>query len=131
MKEQEYQRDAIDPSAVRNEQAVAYLHRVVNSDGEFDQALSFSRDSFPLERVTGYKKVSVQTLVLAQEREEIELAFEDFAEERGFPLDCHFFNERWSQNYYESQDTQLAWDIFRAGAEAAIAKAMGEINEQR
>src|SRR3546814_10877641 len=43
---------------------VAGLHEVVQGDGEPDQALSFTEDSFPLEGVAGYRKVSRQPLVL-------------------------------------------------------------------
>jgi len=42
---------------------VAWLHEVAADDGEPDQALSFSRNSFPLEGVAGYRTVSVRPLV--------------------------------------------------------------------
>lgn len=44
---------------------VAFLHEIVSSDGdgETDSALSFSRDSFPLDTVTGYRSIGVRPLI--------------------------------------------------------------------
>ncbi len=36
---------------------VAFLHTVTQDDGESDQALSFSRDSFPFAGVGGFRSV--------------------------------------------------------------------------
>lgn len=44
---------------------VAFLHSVASDDGELDHALSFTADSFPLEGVAGYRKISVQPLYTA------------------------------------------------------------------
>lgn len=43
-------------------EAVAWLHDVVQDDGENDQALSFSPDSFPLEGVGGFKSTRARPL---------------------------------------------------------------------
>jgi len=37
---------------------VAWLHTVTQDDGETDQALSFSPDSFPFDGIAGYRSVS-------------------------------------------------------------------------
>ena len=44
---------------------VAWLHDVVQSDGEQDQALSFSPDSFPLKGVGGFESIKSTPLFLA------------------------------------------------------------------
>lgn len=54
-------------SLAQPKQTVAFLHEVVASDGEPDQALSFSPDNFPLQGVGGFKSVSVKSLVLASD----------------------------------------------------------------
>ena len=46
-------------------EAVAWLHDVVQSDGEQDQALSFSPDSFPLKGVGGFESIKSTPLFLA------------------------------------------------------------------
>lgn len=51
---------------------VAWLHTVVADDGEPDQALSFSPDSFPLEGVAGYRKVSCQPLYAAPAQQAVD-----------------------------------------------------------
>lgn len=45
--------------------ADAWLHTVVQDDGEQDQALSFSPDSFPLEGVGGFKSIASEPLYRA------------------------------------------------------------------
>jgi hypothetical protein len=44
---------------------VAWLHDVVQDDGEPDQALSFFSDSFPLENVGGFRSVGCKPLYTA------------------------------------------------------------------
>ncbi|MDE3021641.1 MAG: hypothetical protein KGI54_07250 [Pseudomonadota bacterium] len=44
----------------------AYLHTVVQDDGEQDQALSFWPNSFPLQGVGGFRSIACQPLYLAQ-----------------------------------------------------------------
>lgn len=46
-------------------EAVAWLHDVVQGDGEQDQALSFSPDSFPLKGVGGFESIKSTPLFLA------------------------------------------------------------------
>lgn len=43
----------------------AWLHTVVQDDGEQDSALSFSPDSFPLQGVGGFKSIGVRPLYAA------------------------------------------------------------------
>lgn len=43
-------------------EVVAWLHDVVQDDGAQDQALSFSRDSFPLEGVGGFRSLRASPL---------------------------------------------------------------------
>jgi hypothetical protein len=53
---------AMNMPAVPGE-AVAYLHQVVQNDGEPDQALSFWPDSFPLQGVGGFRSIGHRPLV--------------------------------------------------------------------
>lgn len=55
---------------------VAWLHEVVQDDGEADQALSFSPDSFPLQGVGGFRSVKARPLFTAAPSE-IMLAYEN------------------------------------------------------
>jgi hypothetical protein len=45
------------------QEPVAYLHEVVGGDSDPDQALSFSKDSFPLQGVGGFESVGCRPLV--------------------------------------------------------------------
>lgn len=57
-------------------EVVAWLHDVVADDGEADQALSFSPDSFPLQGVCGYRSTRARPLFTAAPSE-ILLAYEN------------------------------------------------------
>lgn len=46
------------PAQASPTEAVAWLHFVADGDGEPDQALSFSKDSFPFDTVTGYRDIA-------------------------------------------------------------------------
>lgn len=49
--------------------------------------------------------------------DQIKQAFEIFADEKGFCLDCEFFSKE--PNNYEDPDTRLAFDIFASAWQAA------------
>lgn len=51
-------------------------------------------------------------------------AFEAWADDNGFALDCDFFEV--SGQYYDHDDTQLAYDIWRAARAAIVAPAAGD-----
>lgn len=51
-------------------------------------------------------------------------AFEAWAEDQGFVLDCDFFEV--SGQYYDQDDTQLAYDIWRAARASVAAPAAGD-----
>lgn len=51
------------PSAEAAQGAVAWLHDVVQDDGEPDQALSFAPDSFPMEGVGGFRSIRARPLI--------------------------------------------------------------------
>ena len=51
-------------------------------------------------------------------------AFEAWAEDQGFVLDCDFFEV--SGQYYDNDDTQLAYDIWRAARASVAAPAAGD-----
>lgn len=51
-------------------------------------------------------------------------AFETWADDQGFPLDCDFFEV--SGQYYDHPDTQLAYDIWRAARASVAAPAAGD-----
>ncbi|RSE85539.1 hypothetical protein [Achromobacter denitrificans] len=51
-------------------------------------------------------------------------AFEAWAEDQGFVLDCDFFEV--SGQYYDQDDTQLAYDIWRAARASVAATAAGD-----
>lgn len=55
-------------------------------------------------------------------------AFEAWAEDQGFVLDCDFFEV--SGQYYDQDDTQLAYDIWRA-ARASVAAAGDALDAAR
>lgn len=50
--------------------------------------------------------------------------FEAWAEDQGFVLDCDFFEV--SGQYYDRDDTQLAYDIWRAARASVAAPAAGD-----
>ncbi|CUJ97992.1 Uncharacterised protein [Achromobacter sp. 2789STDY5608615] len=54
-------------------------------------------------------------------------AFEAWAEDQGFVLDCDFFEV--SGQYYDQDDTQLAYDIWRAARASVAAPAAGDALE--
>lgn len=56
--------------------------------------------------------------------EDERLAFEAWAEDQGFVLDCDFFEV--SGQYYDQDDTQLAYDIWRAARASVDAPAAGD-----
>jgi hypothetical protein len=64
--------ECVKPKAAQNTQgygeAVAWLHTVTQGDGETDQALSFSRDSFPLDTQLGFRSLGAVPLYLHAER---------------------------------------------------------------
>lgn len=51
-------------------------------------------------------------------------AFEAWADDNGFALDCDFFEV--SGQYYDHDDTQLAYDIWRAARASVGAPAAGD-----
>ena len=51
-------------------------------------------------------------------------AFEAWAEDNGFVLDCDFFET--TGQYYEDNETQLAYDIWRAARASVSAPAAGD-----
>lgn len=55
---------------------IAWLHEVVQDDGEPDQALSFSPDSFPLQGVGGFRSLRARPL-FERAPSEIILAYEN------------------------------------------------------
>jgi hypothetical protein len=57
--------DAIDAHMAKAGVPVAWMHDVVNGEGEPDKALSFSPDSFPLDDVLGFRSVSHEPLYAA------------------------------------------------------------------
>jgi hypothetical protein len=64
--------ECVKPKAAQNTQgygeAVAWLRTVTQGDGETDQALSFSRDSFPLDTQLGFRSLGAVPLYLHAER---------------------------------------------------------------
>lgn len=54
-------------------------------------------------------------------------AFEAWAEDQGFVLDCDFFEV--SGQYYDQDDTQLAYDIWRAARASVAAPAAGDVRD--
>lgn len=56
------------PQPTESAEPVAWLHDVVAGDGEPDQALSFSGDSFPLEGVGGFRSLKSHPLHLKPRR---------------------------------------------------------------
>ncbi|WP_238908149.1 hypothetical protein [Achromobacter ruhlandii] len=55
-------------------------------------------------------------------------AFEAWAEDQGFVLDCDFFEV--SGQYYDQDDTQLAYDIWRAARASVAAPAAGDAQKE-
>ena len=55
----------LSANAQQQGEAAAWLHTVVQDDGEQDQALSFSPDSFPLEGVGGFRSIGKTPLYAA------------------------------------------------------------------
>ncbi len=57
--------ERVPASSTVQQKPVAYLHQVIQGDGEPDQALSFEPDSFPLSEALGFRSISHQALVIA------------------------------------------------------------------
>lgn len=57
--------DKLEKIMAQTQQPAAWLHEVVAGDGEPDQALSFSKDNFPLEGVVGYRSIGCEPLYRA------------------------------------------------------------------
>jgi hypothetical protein len=53
---------AVKDSLTVEQEPVAFMHDVVASDGEPDQALSFSKDNFPLEGLGGFRSIGIRPL---------------------------------------------------------------------
>lgn len=50
------------PEQAKGGEAVAWLHDVIQADGETDHALSFSKNSFPLEGIGGFRSICATPL---------------------------------------------------------------------